>query len=109
MPSSAEGSRSQQDQRQKPGESLDSNPCHPIACKIQGCLERTGFNQAKCEHLIDDLYRCCAKFYQERGPQAEADSCPLLSVVQRRLKQMEKEGKNVGRNGGELIQGKMVG
>lgn len=80
------------------------NPCYPRACAIQSCLQKSGFDQSKCEGLIDDLYRCCAKFYQQRGTDAEADSCPIPSVVERRIKRMESEGK--GGAGGSLYETK---
>ncbi|GAC74169.1 hypothetical protein PANT_10d00047 [Moesziomyces antarcticus T-34] len=80
------------------------NPCYPRACAIQSCLQKSGFDQARCEHLIDDLYRCCAKFYRQRGTDAEADSCPIPSVVDRRIRRMEQEGK--GGAGGSLLETK---
>ncbi|KAN0061122.1 Cx9C motif-containing protein 4, mitochondrial [Thecaphora frezii] len=80
------------------------NPCYPKACAIQNCLQSSGFDQAKCEHLIDDLYRCCSLFYKQRGNHAEADSCPIPSVVQRRIRRMEAEAK--GGDGGSLVQTK---
>lgn len=82
----------------------DSNPCYPRACAIQSCLDRNGFNQAKCEHLIDDLYRCCHSFYQQRGRDAQADSCPIPSVVDRRINRMQQHGK--GGDGGTLLETK---
>ncbi|SPO35645.1 related to Cx9C motif-containing protein 4, mitochondrial [Pseudozyma flocculosa] len=78
------------------------NPCYPKACAIQSCLTSNSFNQSKCEHLIDDLYRCCAQFYKQRGTDAEADSCPIPSVVERRIKKMEAEGK--GGDGGTFLE-----
>lgn len=78
------------------------NPCFPKACAIQSCLQKSGFNQAKCEPLIDDLYKCCALFYKTRGREAEAESCPIPSVVDRRIQRMEQEGK--GGSGGDLLQ-----
>lgn len=78
-------------------------PCHPQACAIQTCLQRTGtFDQSKCEHLVDELYRCCARFYKGKGDKAESDSCPMPSVVERRIKRMEKEGK--GGEGGTALE-----
>jgi hypothetical protein len=72
-------------------DALDSNsPCNPHACAIQSCMQKT-WDQSKCEHLIDDLYRCCAKFYNAKGPRAETESCPIQAVVYRRLKKMGEE------------------
>ncbi|KAL9935466.1 hypothetical protein V8E36_005814 [Tilletia maclaganii] len=64
-----------------------SPACHPEACAIQSCLQKNSFQQEKCEHLVQELYRCCAQFYREKGNEAESDSCPLPSVVERKLKQ----------------------
>lgn len=75
-------------------------PCHPLACQIQTCLQKNNFNQAKCENLVDDLYRCCLKVYKE-DPNLEMDSCPLKKYVDRRIDRMQKEGKSVENDGGE--------
>ncbi|KIS68208.1 uncharacterized protein UMAG_03788 [Mycosarcoma maydis] len=80
------------------------NPCYPRACAIQSCLQKSGFDQSRCESLIDDLYRCCAKFYQQRGNDAEADSCPIPTVVQRRIHNMQHDAKR--RDGGSLLETK---
>lgn len=82
-----------------PSDALDSaSPCNPHACAIQSCMQKH-WNQEKCEHLIDDLYRCCARFYnmkQQRkgkseGAKAKTESCPIRPVVARRLKKMGQE------------------
>lgn len=76
-----------------PSDALDSDsPCNPHACAIQTCMQKE-LNQEKCQHLIDDLYRCCARFYNQRGPRAEADSCPILPVVRRKLKALNEENR----------------
>ncbi|KAI1339562.1 DUF1903-domain-containing protein [Xylariaceae sp. FL0016] len=66
-------------------------PCHPRACAIQDCLGKNGFNQAKCEHLIDALYECCDAFYQKRGDQATTASCPKPNLLKLKLKQRQEE------------------
>lgn len=43
-------------------------------------------DQDKCEEQVRNLYRCCGKFYARYGATAEVDACPLLPVVQRKLK-----------------------
>lgn len=74
-----------------PSDALDSNsPCNPHACAIQACMQKN-MDQSKCESLIDDLYRCCARFYNSKGPRAETESCPFRPVVYRRLKNMGEE------------------
>lgn len=78
-----------------PSDALDSaSPCNPHACAIQSCMQKN-LDQAKCEHLIDDLYRCCARFYnkakQEGNTKPDTESCPIKPVVARRLKRMGDE------------------
>ncbi|PWO00249.1 hypothetical protein FA09DRAFT_281771, partial [Tilletiopsis washingtonensis] len=66
------------------------NACHAHACALQSCMQKT-LNQDKCQHLVTELYRCCARFYVAKGPRAEADGCPLLPVVRRKLKAVGEE------------------
>ena len=75
-------------------DALDSDsPCQPHACAIQTCMQKT-YNQEKCNHLIEDLYRCCAKFYNQKNDQkAKTESCPILPVVRRKLKAMGEEDR----------------
>ncbi|KAI0424176.1 DUF1903-domain-containing protein [Xylaria sp. FL1042] len=67
-------------------------PCHPRACAIQDCLGKNGFNQGKCEYLIDALYECCNAFYEKNSDTATTPSCPKPSLLRLKLKQRE-EGK----------------
>ncbi|KAI8956412.1 DUF1903-domain-containing protein [Xylaria longipes] len=76
-------------------------PCHPRAVRRQNpdqkshcrdCLGKNGFNQAKCEHLVDALYECCDAFYQKNGEAAATASCPKPSLLRLKLKQRQ-EGK----------------
>ena len=55
----------------KPG-----NPCKPIACNIQACIQRHQFNQERCEHIVNKLYECCRSFYAKHGDGARCASCP---------------------------------
>ncbi|KAI1107997.1 DUF1903-domain-containing protein [Nemania sp. NC0429] len=66
-------------------------PCHPRACAIQDCLGKNGFDQAKCEHLVDALYECCDVFYQKLGDTATTPSCPKPSLLRLKLKQRRGE------------------
>ncbi|KAI5862675.1 DUF1903-domain-containing protein [Durotheca rogersii] len=69
-------------------EDLGSNPpCHPRACAIQDCLERNGYNEAKCSLLIDALYECCDAFYRKHGDDATSASCPKASLLRLKVKQ----------------------
>jgi len=62
-------------------------PCHARACAIQHCLQRNGFNEARCKKEIDALYACCHAFYRERGENASAVSCPKYSLLTLKTKQ----------------------
>ncbi|KAI1268821.1 DUF1903-domain-containing protein [Xylariaceae sp. FL1019] len=68
-------------------------PCHPRACAIQDCLGKNGYNEAKCEHLVDALYECCNALYQQRGDGATSASCPKPSTLRLKLKQREESKK----------------
>ena len=63
--------------------------CHPQACRIQSCLQKNTFQQDKCENLIDDLYRCCARFYRDgtttQSKGIQPDACPVSKTVDRRI------------------------
>lgn len=73
-----------------PADNLDGNACHAHACALQSCMQKElgqkTPDQANCQHLVAELYRCCARFYVAKGPAAEVDACPLLPVVRRKLK-----------------------
>lgn len=57
------------------------------------CLGKNGFNQAKCEHLIDALYECCDAFYKKTGETATTASCPKPSLLRLKLKQRQEGNK----------------
>ena len=74
------------------------------ACAIQTCLSRNSYNQAKCEQFVEALYRCCDEFYKavdkqsvtnmagmERPEVLESTACPIRSVVDRKMKQLESQ------------------
>lgn len=76
------------------------------ACAIQSCLSRTSYDQSKCEAYVAALYRCCDQFYKavdqqsvtnlagvERPDVVESTACPIRRAVERKMKQLEKEGR----------------
>ncbi|SCU91950.1 LADA_0F13212g1_1 [Lachancea dasiensis] len=67
------------------------DPCKPQACAIQACLNRTGYDESKCTQLIDQLYECCTKFYQEQGAEARSPCCPIPKLLNLKLQQRRKE------------------
>ncbi|AOW05911.1 Cx9C motif-containing protein 4, mitochondrial [Yarrowia lipolytica] len=71
----------------------NSQPCHAYACRIQDCLQRSGYNESKCTKLIDELYECCAKFYMSKGEDARSTSCPKPNLL--KLKIQQRESKDV--------------
>ncbi|CAO1613453.1 unnamed protein product [Sympodiomycopsis kandeliae] len=72
---------------------LDSdNPCHPHACALQSCMQKT-WNQEKCQEYITDLYRCCNKFYEKYGLEARADGCPLPDPTRKKLQSLGEQPK----------------
>ncbi|KAL1408469.1 Cx9C motif-containing protein 4, mitochondrial [Vanrija albida] len=70
--------------------------CQAEACAIQACLQKNNYAEARCAAAVRDLYACCAAMYaraRDAGvPEAEAksESCPIPSVVARKMKQFEK-------------------
>ncbi|TIB61170.1 hypothetical protein E3P77_04051 [Wallemia ichthyophaga] len=54
------------------------------ACKLQGCLMKNDYQQSRCENIIDELYICCGRHYNKT--QQKIDSCPIESVLHRKLK-----------------------
>ncbi|ODV57832.1 Cmc4p [Ascoidea rubescens DSM 1968] len=71
--------------------SRNSDPCKPQACAIQDCLKRTSYNESKCTKLIDKLYSCCSKFYQENGDEAKTVCCPIPRLLKFKIEQRQKE------------------
>ena len=67
-----------------------------IACAIQTCLSKNGYQDSKCQDSVRALYECCTNMYarlREEGKDLEkdrSDSCPLPYVVERRMKAMSK-------------------
>lgn len=99
------------------------DPCKPQACAIQGmypitqhfkkkkrvfftpiwsslanllkdCLKRTNYDESKCTKLIDQLYECCSKFYQENGEDSKTPCCPIPGLLKLKVEQRQKEKKD---------------
>ena len=41
------------------------DPCHTLACKIQGCLAKNNFNQNQCEDEMRNYNECVKKFAEK--------------------------------------------
>ncbi|KAK3334783.1 DUF1903-domain-containing protein [Neurospora tetraspora] len=65
-------------------------PCHPRACAIQNCLTRNGFDESKCQKLVDALYECCNAFYEKNGDSASTVSCPKANLLRLKMEQRKK-------------------
>ncbi|WPG99216.1 Hypothetical protein R9X50_00202700 [Acrodontium crateriforme] len=68
-------------------------PCQPRACAIQDCLQRSNYNQDKCQKQINALYECCDLFYKRNGDDAQTVSCPKVSLLRLKMKQLAEDGK----------------
>lgn len=67
--------------------SCEKDPCLKEACAIQDCLNANNYNESKCLKVIDNLYLCCRKYYEENGPDKQTTCCPKFSLLQLKLKQ----------------------
>ncbi|EKJ76449.1 hypothetical protein NXS19_001641 [Fusarium pseudograminearum] len=77
-----------------PKDDVEAKPaCHPRACAIQNCLTSNGYNEAKCQTVIKQLYECCESFYERYGEQASTVSCPKPNLLKLKMKQLREEGK----------------
>ncbi|WOO77841.1 Cx9C motif-containing protein 4, mitochondrial [Vanrija pseudolonga] len=71
--------------------------CQAEACAIQSCLSKNNYNESRCAAAVKDLYACCAAMYAraeaagEIKEGAKSESCPIPSVVARKMKQFGKE------------------
>ncbi|KAF1919784.1 hypothetical protein BDU57DRAFT_513069 [Ampelomyces quisqualis] len=62
-------------------------PCHPRACAIQNCIQKNGYDEAKCQKQIDALYECCNAFYKDNGDNASTVSCPKATLLRLKMQQ----------------------
>lgn len=51
------------------------------------CLQKNGFNEAKCTKLVDALYECCQAFYEKNGDGATTVSCPKANLLRLKIEQ----------------------
>lgn len=55
------------------------------------CLTKHSYNEERCKKEVEDLYRCCNAFYEERGPEAKTVSCPKVSLLVIKMRQLAQE------------------
>ena len=37
------------------------DPCQRHACNLQDCLQKNNYQERKCQHVIDDILKCCSR------------------------------------------------
>jgi len=66
-------------------------PCPAAQCAIQNCLQKNGYNEARCSALIDALYECCTEMYKRKGLAEKNVCCPQKSLLELKIKQRADE------------------
>jgi hypothetical protein len=51
---------------------------------------KNGYQEQKCDKLIDSLYECCQAFYAKNGEGATSASCPKASLLKLKMEQRQK-------------------
>ncbi|XP_042196686.1 cx9C motif-containing protein 4 [Callorhinchus milii] len=42
------------------------DPCQTQACEIQKCLQAYHYQESKCQHVIEEMHKCC-KIHAKRS------------------------------------------
>ena len=37
------------------------DPCQKHACNLQDCLQKHNYQESKCDHVINDILKCCSR------------------------------------------------
>ncbi|CEF73439.1 unnamed protein product [Fusarium graminearum] len=64
-----------------------------LTSHVPDCLTSNGYNEAKCQTVIKQLYECCESFYERYGEEASTVSCPKPNLLKLKMKQLREEGK----------------
>ncbi|KAG3273278.1 cx9C motif-containing protein 4 [Ictidomys tridecemlineatus] len=43
------------------------DPCQKQACEIQKCLQANNYIESKCQAVIEELRKCCARYPKGRS------------------------------------------
>ncbi|CAI9151032.1 unnamed protein product [Rangifer tarandus platyrhynchus] len=43
------------------------DPCQKQACEIQKCLQANNYMESKCQAVIEELRKCCARYPKGRS------------------------------------------
>ncbi|XP_015988963.1 cx9C motif-containing protein 4 [Rousettus aegyptiacus] len=46
---------------------LRKDPCQKQACEIQKCLQANDYRESKCQAVIQELRKCCARYPRGRS------------------------------------------
>ncbi|XP_059536045.1 protein p13 MTCP-1 isoform X3 [Myotis daubentonii] len=46
---------------------LQKDPCQKQACEIQKCLQANNYMESKCQAVIQELRKCCARYPKGRS------------------------------------------
>ncbi|XP_020388889.1 cx9C motif-containing protein 4 isoform X2 [Rhincodon typus] len=38
------------------------DPCQKQACEIQKCLQAHHYQESRCQHVIEEMHKCCKTF-----------------------------------------------
>ncbi|XP_038631004.1 cx9C motif-containing protein 4 isoform X3 [Scyliorhinus canicula] len=38
------------------------DPCQKQACEIQKCLQAYNYQESKCQHVIQEMHKCCKTY-----------------------------------------------
>lgn len=53
---------------------------------VADCLIKNSYKEEKCQSQIDNLYKCCNRFYEREGDAAHTVSCPKASLLRLKMK-----------------------
>ncbi|KAM9227754.1 cx9C motif-containing protein 4 isoform 2-T3 [Leptosomus discolor] len=45
----------------------EKDPCQKQACEIQKCLQVNNYMESKCETLLQEMWKCCARYPKGRS------------------------------------------
>ncbi|NXC80218.1 CMC4 protein, partial [Cercotrichas coryphoeus] len=43
------------------------DPCQKQACEIQKCLQENNYLESKCEAVLQEMRKCCARYTKGRS------------------------------------------
>lgn len=49
----------------EPEEGKAKDPCHHLACKLQDCMVKANYEEARCRHVLGWIEECCRKTFAQ--------------------------------------------